>query len=288
MYTPCAGTIKAIIQAASIKLQMVILNFCELNTVLQPVCNFKKQPLFISKKMRTSIIAVCVVLLLLPGSVFAQYPPFTKWYQNPLGFKPLNLHTANGIIIPAVAAGLVLLFSKNDSGMFNKTDLYSDVGVSYGYYGSKTTVYQHNIGVLFNARKFMALGAELSTVHVTDKVNNTWGIGIRPFVRFYPVNREHFKLFFQSGAGLMLFAENFPKPSGFFGDNREGTRLNGNPKYGIGTVFNISRHWSVQAALWHIHFSNGNNPGYERNPGHDSNGFSFGLMYHSHNRSAKK
>ena len=116
----------------------------------------------------------------------------------------------------------------------------------------------------------MAVDAEFSTVHLTDDKNNTWGFGLRPFVRFYPV---------QSGAGLILFTDNFPKPSGFFGDYREGTKLNGSPKYGIGAEFKLNKQLSGQAGLWHIHFSNGNNPSYDRNPGHDSNGFSVGLIY---------
>jgi opacity protein-like surface antigen len=93
------------------------------------------------------------------------------------------------------------------------------------------------------------------------------------------VYKDNFKLFFQSGAGLILFADNYPKPSGFFGDNREGTKLNGSPKYGFGTEFNLSKQFSAQAGFWHVHFSNGDNPSYERNPGHDSNGFSVGLVY---------
>jgi len=212
-----------------------------------------------------------------PG--IGQYPPFTEWYQNPLGISPISLHTANGIIIPVLAATTILLFTKKDTTLTNRLSWYDDIGVSFGYYASKTTVYQNNFGMLYQVRKYMSLGAEFSTVYVYDDVNSTWGLGVRPFVRFYPVNKNDFKLFFQSGAGLIYFAENYPKPSGFFGDNREGTKLNGSPKYGIGTEFRLNKNLFAQVALWHIHFSNGDHPSYDRNPGHDSNGFSFGLMY---------
>lgn len=229
--------------------------------------------------MARRTILICIVTTLFSTQVFGQYPPFTDWYENPLGFKPVNLHTANGIIIPAVAATAILLLAKNDKTIANRISYYDDIGASFGYYASKTTVYQNNVGLLYQARKFMSLGAEFSIVHVSDNVNNTWGFGLRPFVRFYPLHKDNFKLFFQSGAGLILFAENFPKPSGFFGDNREGTRLNGSPKYGVGTEFKLNKKLSGQAALWHIHFSNGDRPSYNRNPGHDSNGFSIGLIY---------
>lgn len=210
---------------------------------------------------------------------FGSLPPFTKWYQNPLGVSPLSLHTGNGIILPALAATAILLFTRKDTTLKNRISYYTDIGISYGYYGSKTTVYQNNLGLLFQVRKYMSLGAELSAVYAKDDKNNTWGWGLKPFVRFYPIHKDNFKLFFQSGAGLILFADTYPKPSGFFGDNREGTRLNGSPKYGIGTEFNINKKLSGQAGLWHVHFSNGDHPSYERNPGHDSNGFSIGLIY---------
>lgn len=210
---------------------------------------------------------------------FGSLPPFTKWYQNPLGVSPLALHTGNGIIIPAIAATAILIFTKKDDVLTNRVSYYDDFGVSYGYYADKTTVYQNNLGILYKMRRYMSVGAEFSTVHVTDDKNNTWGLGLRPFVRFYPIYRENFRLFFQSGAGLILFADTYPKPSGFFGDNREGTRLNGSPKYGIGTEFLLSKQLSAQIGLWHIHFSNGNHSSADRNPGHDSNGFSIGLVY---------
>ncbi|MEW6136446.1 MAG: acyloxyacyl hydrolase [Bacteroidota bacterium] len=128
-------------------------------------------------------------------------------------------------------------------------------------------------------RKYLSAGVEISQVYVWDNENNTYGIGIRPFFRFYPVNNESFKLYFQSGAGLQFFFNEFPQPSGFFGDYRKGTKLNGSPKYGIGAELIINSKWNISAGLWHIHFSNGNNPSVERNPGHDSNGFSLGLIY---------
>lgn len=227
---------------------------------------------------RVVCAAICVLMLFSLGAS-AQYPPFTKWYQNPLGFNPVNLHTSNGIIIPGFAAAAILIFTPKDTNIKKKLSYYDNVGLSWGYYGSRTTVYQNNIGLLYSVRSYMALGVEFTAYYVADDVNNTYGLGIRPFVRFYPVNKENFRLFFQSGAGLIWFAQPFPQPSGFFGDRRIGTQLNGCPKYGIGTELNINKRLSTQLGLWHVHVSNGNNPSRDRNPGHDSNGFSIGLMY---------
>lgn len=236
-----------------------------------------------SKPQQTFVFAIVLCLsyqsYAQPSKSFGSLPPFTKWYQNPLGVSPISLHTGNGLYLPAIAATAILIFTKRDTSLMDQVSFYDCAGVSFGYYGSKTTVYQNNLGLLYQVRRYMSLGAEFSTVHVTDDDNNTWGVGLRPFVRFYPLNRKNLKLFFQSGAGLVLFAENYPKPSGFFGDNREGTRLNGSPKYGVGAEFKLGRQLLGEFGLWHIHFSNGDRPSYERNPGHDSNGFSFGFIY---------
>lgn len=210
---------------------------------------------------------------------FGSLPPFTKWYQNPLGVSPIALHTGNGIYIPAIAAAAILIFTKSDEAISNRLSLYENFGVSWGYYASRTTVYQNNVGLLFKVRKYLSLGAEFTSYHVTDDVNNTFGFGIRPFVRFYPLTGQNFNLFFQSGAGLIYFLNEFPQPSGFFGDNRMGTNLNGCPKYGIGSEFRLNSRLSGEVGLWHIHVSNGNHPNADRNPGHDSNGFSVGINY---------
>ena len=213
------------------------------------------------------------------GQPIGTWPPFTKWYQNPLGISPLSLHTSSGIIVPTAVAGVILLITKNDPELSDRLSYYADFGYSRGYYGSFSNVSHQNIGVNYMLRNYLSLGAEFSQVFVFDDVNKTYGLGVRPFFRFYPVHKENFHLYFQSGAGLQLFAKKFPQPSGFFGDYREGTQLNGSPKYGIGGEFKISEKWNINAGIWHIHFSNGNAVGAERNPGHDSNGFSLGLTY---------
>ncbi len=212
-----------------------------------------------------------------PG--LGQYPPFTQWHQNPLGISPLSLHTSNGILLPAIAAAGILLLTKKDSSMVRNVSYFSSAGASYGYYASRSTVYQSHTGLQWEVRPYMALGAELSVVKVADDINNTWGAGLSPFVKFYPWRGDSFKLFLQSGAGLMLFADTFPKPSGFFCDYREGTRLNGSPKYGGGVEVALGKKLWAQAGIWHVHYSNGDHPGDHRNPGHDSNGFTVGLLY---------
>ena len=229
--------------------------------------------------IKRKIIFLFLVALLFSKDSWAQYPPFTKWYQNPLGFKPLNLHTANGIIIPAVAATVCLLLTKKDPAIVNKFSYFNENGFSYGYIPPYTTIYQNNTGMLFHARRWLAIGAELTVYGAWDNINNTWGIGIRPFVRFYPVHGDQFRLYFESGAGIIAFQQEFPKPSGFFGDYRSGTHFNGSPKYGIGAEVSLNKSFSIQFGIRHLHISNGNIWGSDQNPGHDSNGFCLGFLY---------
>lgn len=75
---------------------------------------------------------------------FGSMPPFTKWYQNPLGFSPIALHTANGIIIPTIAAGAVLVFTNNKTTLSNQVSIYNDIGFTKGYYGSFSNLYHNN------------------------------------------------------------------------------------------------------------------------------------------------
>ena len=106
---------------------------------------------------------------------------------------------------------------------------------------------------------------------------STSGFALRPFARFYPINKEKWRLYFESGGGLIYTLTEFPKPTDQ--DSRRGLKLNGITKYGIGSDINISKSTAIMFGIRHIHISNGNAKGEERNPSHDSNGFFLGLTH---------
>jgi hypothetical protein len=110
-----------------------------------------------------------------------------------------------------------------------------------------------------------------------DPFNDTWGVGLRPVARFYPVHTDHVRVYFESGAGLVYFVDQFPKPS--TSDPRLGTNLNGSPKYGLGGEIRLGDDILLLLGIRHVHVSNGNTSGVERNPSHDSNGFYIGFTY---------
>lgn len=226
----------------------------------------------LSSLLFAGLICSCVV-----PEASAQYPVNDKWYQNPLGFSPLNLHTSMGFIVPATITGAALLLTKKDTTLQNRGSIYSEMAVTVGYKYPYTTIVQNNTGINVQMRKWLSIGAEFSTTMPFDDYNQTIGLSIRPFARFYPVNRAGWKLWFESGGGLICFFNNFPKPTPQ--DERLGTYLNGTTKYGLGTSFRLKNATVFYFGMRHLHISNGDTKGVERNPSHDSNGLFAGVSW---------
>lgn len=228
------------------------------------------------KKVK-QVISVVFLTLIFCNNARAQYWEGDTWYNNPLGFEPVKLHTSMGFIIPAVAVGTCLLLTKKDTGLRNRLSVYNETGLSWGYKYPHTFMPQNNTGINFQLRKFMSIGVELDVYFPQDDFNKTTGFAIRPFARFFPFNREKWRLYFESGGGFIYLLDEFPKPTDQ--DNRLGTPWNGTTKYGIGSEIHVSKSTAIMFGVRHIHISNGNTKGVERNPSHDSNGFFVGLSY---------
>lgn len=209
--------------------------------------------------------------------VNGQYPIGDKWYNNPLGFKPLELHAGMGFLAPAVAVGAIVLLTKKDSSLRHRLSVYNETGFSWGYKYPYTFLPQNNSGINFQLRKYLSIGVEFDIYFPKDDFNNTTGFAIRPFARFYPVNRENWRLYFESGGGFIYMSNQFPKPTDQ--DNRLGTFWNGTTKYGLGSEIHLNRSKAILFGIRHLHISNGNKKGVERNPSHDSNGFFIGLSH---------
>lgn len=227
--------------------------------------------------MKKNIIFL-LLLLSNTGLIYSQQFSYgDHWYDNPLGFNPVNLHTKNGFLIPAIAVTICLLATEKDSLLVNKLNYYNETGISWGYKYPNTILYQNNTGLQYFLRNWMSVGLDLGFYFPKDKFNNTAGIALRPFARFYPVNNANWRLYFESGGGFIYFFDQFPKPNDQ--DGRLGTNWNGTTRYGIGTEINLNRSLAFLFGIRHIHVSNGNTSGVERNPSHDSNGIFLGLTY---------
>lgn len=205
----------------------------------------------------------------------AQFSYGDNCYNNPLGFEPLKLHTSMGFIVPAVAVGTCLLLTKKDTTLRNRLSIYNEIGPAWGYKYPYTFLPSNNTGINYQLRKFMSIGSEFNVLFPRDDFNKTTGFGIRPFARFYPIHNQKWRLYFESGGGFVYTLTEFPKPTDQ--DNRLGLKLNGITKYGIGSDISINGSTAVMFGIRHLHISNGNTKGIERNPSHDSNGIFIGL-----------
>jgi hypothetical protein len=209
------------------------------------------------------------------------YPPFTKWYQDPLGFRPVQLSTAFGFVCGSAAVAACLLLTKKDSAFQKNVSVYWDGGYGIGYKPPYTNVIQNNVGVMYGMRNWISLGLEANFSHFKDHINNTSTIGIMPFAKWYLYKGQTVNFFFQYGAGVSYSFKQFPlSGTGWEADTaRTGTQFNFLSKYGMGTEIHIKKRFSLEAGVRHFHLSNGNIKGIQRNPSHDSNMFFAGIIY---------
>lgn len=227
--------------------------------------------------MARQFLLTVLVFLILITKTNAQFSYGDHWYDNPLGFEPLKLHTSMGFFVPAIAVGTCLLLTKKDTTLKQRLSIYNEIGLSWGYKYPHTFLPTNNTGINYQLRTFMSVGVEFDIVFPRDDFNKTTGFAIRPFARFYPINNHQWRLYFESGGGFIYTLTEFPKPTDQ--DNRLGLQLNGITKYGIGSDISINENTSIMLGVRHVHISNGNAKGTERNPSHDSNGFFIGLTH---------
>jgi hypothetical protein len=225
--------------------------------------------------------------LVCTGQYKGFYPPNTKWYQDPLGFRPLELSSAAGFAFGSVGVASTLLLSKAN-GEAQKFG-YQEFGLSWGYKPPYSFLFQNNAGFLYQARKQMAIGLEWNLLHFKSMEDNTWNFGARPFARWYLTPGKTKRIFFEYGAGLSYSFNQFPlSGTGLGADTaRTGTHFNFTTKYGIGAEMYLNKTLILQAGVRHFHLSNGNIRGVQRNPSHDSNGLFLGLLYKIENTRAK-
>lgn len=223
------------------------------------------------------IIYVVLIALLLTKTTSGQNLPVgDSWYTNPLGFSPIDLHTKNGFLYPALVVGAVLLFTSPDSGFVKERFWGAEGGASFGYKYPYTNLVQANGSVGVFVRKWLSVGVDAGLTMPQDKYNSTIGISIRPFARFYFLQYRTWQAYFESGGGIIYFVDKFPVATEQ--DPRTGLNVNGTTRYGIGIDANLSEQSRINFGIRHVHISNGNAKGVEHNPSHDSNGFFAGYV----------
>lgn len=225
------------------------------------------------------MLFVPLLIWSLPGVVFAaSYSYGDSWKNNPLGFEPLNLHTVNGIVLPALTAGAVLMLTESEGDA--EMEMYVSTGFYDGYKHPDTQLSQQVVGLDYLFRRYLSVGIDLGYLRTEDGFNNAEAVSVTPFFRFYPYSATHWRFYFESGAGLIRFNEPFPMPNDQ--DGRLGTETNGISRYGVGVEMQLSPNYRLGVGVRHTHISNGDREGVERNPSHDSNGINLALRYRLH------
>jgi hypothetical protein len=218
--------------------------------------------------MKYYIVLVGFIFVLTAQS--QSYPPFTKWYQNPLGLKPIELHTSNAILIPGIAVGIIKLFDHYKRSSESTDWIGVQIGNTRNYFMEPYNASHFAFSVQFQIAKKIHFGIENNYSLIASQ--EAFGGGIRPYFLFDFYRNNKFAVSFYSGAGLIFFNQNYPEKAIYFDEIKEGTRLNGSPKYGLRIDTKIFKHAHFGLEIAHAHFSNGNTLGPERNPGYDGNG----------------
>lgn len=214
--------------------------------------------------------SVLLALFLALPAQSQNYPPFTKWYQNPLGLKPVELHTSNAILIPGIAVGIIKLLDHYKRSTESLDFVGVQIGNTRNYFMEPYNASHMAFSIQFQIAKKIHFGIENNYSFIPSQ--DAYGGGIRPYFLFDFYRNNRLSISFYSGAGLIFFNHNYPQKDIYFDEIKEGTRLNGSPKYGLRIETKIFKRAHLGLELAHVHFSNGNTIGPERNPGYDGNG----------------
>jgi len=215
-----------------------------------------------------------------PQSSYAQLSKNPKArINNPLGFTPLVLHFGRGAGYLALVTGAAYFINKKNKEVEDKRlSFYLESGTMWSYEFPYTLIPETNLGVNYKVLKWLSYGADMGIYHPRDDFNQSTGLSmLRIFNRFYFKDTDKFRVWFESGVGVVYFTKIFPVSTDR--DERSGTFWNGVVKYGAAAEYNINPSLSVLLGVRHLHFSNADIKGRQRNPSSDSHGIFLGVNY---------
>lgn len=199
--------------------------------------------------------------------------------NNPLGFGPLYLHLGRGALYVSLLTGAAYYINRKNKEVDDKRlSFYLESGTMWSYEFPNTLIPETNLGFNYKVLKWLSYGADVGVYHPRDDFNQSTGLSmLRVFNRFYFRDTDKFRLWFESGVGVVYFTKIFPVANPM--EERFGTNWNGVVKYGAAAEYNINPSLSVLLGVRHLHFSNADVMGRERNPSSDSHGIFLGVNY---------
>jgi len=199
--------------------------------------------------------------------------------NNPLGGAPLRLHLGRGAVVLSALTGVAYFINKKNKDLEDKRlSFYLENGVMYGYEFPFSIIPETNLGVNYKVTKWLAYGADVGIYTPRDDFNQSTGLSmLRVYNKFYFRDTDKFRIWFENGVGVVYFTKIFPVANPQ--EERFGTNWNGVVKYGLGAEININPSLSILFGARHLHFSNAEIKGKERNPSHDSHGIFIGVNY---------
>lgn len=199
--------------------------------------------------------------------------------NNPLGFGPLYLHLGRGALYVSLLTGAAYYVNRKNKEIEDKRlSFYLESGTMWSYDYPFTLIPETNLGFNYKVLKWLSYGADAGVYHPRDEFNQSTGLSmLRVFNRFYFRDSDKFRLWFESGVGVVYFTKIFPVANDR--EERFGTNWNGVVKYGLAAEYNINPSLSVLLGVRHLHFSNADILGRVRNPSSDSHGIFLGVNY---------
>lgn len=105
-----------------------------------------------------------------------------------------------------MVVGASLLLARQRDATTGTLSVAEEVGWSFGYKTPHTTLLYQTNGIYVRLRRWLEVGVELDLLVPVDAFNKTAGLGIRPTARFYPVQRQTWGVYVESGGGLVYNA----------------------------------------------------------------------------------
>ncbi len=173
--------------------------------------------------------------------------------------------------LPFLFFVLLGLYSSQLNAQIAQKTIYIETGTyaELDYYRSYMSVL--NPGLVFFHKKRLSLAAEANIFKFWNPDYSSIGLGLRPAVKYYPVQRPKYSLFAEIKGGPIYMFPEFEKEA-----------INFTFLASLGGEVPISPHNTIYAGAGYTHYSNGKRSADLKNPTWDGFGAHVGIAHVLH------